>query len=103
MKRYNLLKRADAYLLHKSALNSTACSDNPISSYGERMGRVQGSQALMKVIGGKQISCDVFRSISITVDYYFYQIAFNSNHCEASSQSSLKYKQASIMQFVTFV
>jgi len=100
---YNVLKTAGVYFLHKSALNSTVCSDYPISSYGERMGRVQVSQALMRVIAGMRIRCDVFRSISIIVDYYFYRLAINSNHCEASSQISLKYKQASIMHFVTFV
>lgn len=88
-------------MLHKCALTSTACSDNPISSYGERISRVQESQALMRVIDGMQISCDVFRSTSIIVDYYFYRLAINKNHCEASSQSNLKYKQASVMQFVT--
>jgi hypothetical protein len=85
------LKRLDVYLLHKSALISTACSDNSISSYGERMGRVQESKAPMRVIVGTQIICDVFRLTSIIVDYYFYQLAINSNHCEASSQNSLKY------------
>jgi hypothetical protein len=85
------LKTLDVYLLHKSALNSTACSDNPISSYGERMGRVQESKAPMRVIVGTQINCDIFRSTSIFVVYYFYRLAINSNHCETSSQNSLKY------------
>jgi len=49
------------YLLHKIALNSTASSDNPISSYGECMGRVKESQALTRMIVVMQISCDVFR------------------------------------------
>jgi len=89
MKIYNVLKNTGVYLLHKGALNSTECSDNPISSYGKCMGRVQESKALMRVTVGMKISCDVFRSISFTVDYYFYRLTINSNHCEASSQSSL--------------
>jgi hypothetical protein len=96
-------KTADIYLLHDSALNSTPCSDNPISSYGECMGRIQESQSLIGVIVWMQISCDIFRSTSIIVDYYFYLLAVNNNHCEASSQISLKNKQAQNMQFVTFV
>jgi hypothetical protein len=103
MKMYNILKMAGVYLLHKSALNSTGRSDNPISSDGERMDRVQESETLMRVIVGVQISCDAFRSITIIIDYYFYRLAININHCEANSQSNLKYKQASIKQFLNFV
>lgn len=61
IKIYIILKTANVCLLHKSAINSTVCSDNQISSYGERMGRVQESHALMRVTVGMQISCDVFR------------------------------------------
>jgi len=93
----------NVYLLHKIALNFTVCSDNPVSSYGERIVRVQESQALTRIIFGMQISCDVFRQISSIADYNFYRLAVKDNHREASSQSNLKYKQASIMQFVTFV
>jgi len=103
MKIYSVLKKAVVFLLYNSALNSTACSDKPISSYGERMRRVQESQALTRVIVGMQINCDILWSTSIIIDYYFYRLAINSNHCEASSQSSLKNKQNQIMQFVTFV
>jgi hypothetical protein len=94
---------ADLYLQHKSALNSTACPDNPIFSYGERMDRIQESEVLMRVLVGMQIIWDVFLSVSVIADYYFYRLAINSNHCASSSQSSLKYKQDSIMQFVVFV